>query len=534
MHKNSVERFKEIVKVLAFYGFGYIVNNKIKKEENRTPENLRKALEELGPTFIKIGQILSTRPDILPNKYIVELSKLQDAVAPENFSDINEVFQKEFGKNIADCFLHFNQIPLASASTAQVYTAILNNGTEVIVKIQRPHIYEKMHLDISILYKIIALTKTKLTDSLIDPKEALDEILSVTEQELDFKNEKNNINKFKELNKNVAFLHVPYIIDEFSSSTVLTMEKIDGFKIDDLKKLHEDNYDLYDLGKKLAISYFKQVFEDGFFHGDPHPGNLLIQQGKICYIDFGIVGSLSRSLKEALNDALIAVAYRDPDKLISVFMSIGIKKGFINRNNLYEDIDYLFDSYLSTSLQNIEMSVLLQQIFDCAKKNNIRLPKDLTLLVRGLVIIEGVIAKISPDIKILDIAIPFVKSNNKFSIFKELNSDEILVRSYKFVKDFYTLPTKIIELSNSILNGRAKIQFQINSLNRSVNELNKMVNRVVYALIISSMIIGSSLILNTNIGPKIYDISIIGVIGYGIAAFMGFRLLISIIKSGKL
>ncbi|WP_027626467.1 ABC1 kinase family protein [Clostridium lundense] len=534
MYKNSVERFKEIVRVLAFYGFGYVVNNKIKKDENKSPSNLKKALEELGPTFIKIGQILSTRPDILPNKYIVELSKLQDDVVPENFSDINEVFRKEFGKNIDECFLYFNESPLASASTAQVYTAILNNGREVIVKIQRPHIYEKMHLDMSILSKIIALTKTKFTDSLIDPKEALDEILSATEQELDFENEKDNINKFKELNKDVAFLYAPYIIDEFSSNKILTMEKINGFKIDNLKKLDEGNYDVYDLGKKLALSYFKQVFEDGFFHGDPHPGNLLIQDGKICYIDFGIVGSFSKSLKDALNDAIISVAYKDPDKLISVLMSIGIKKGFVNRNKLYEDIDYLFDSYLSTSLQNIEMSVLLQEIFDCAKRNNIKLPKDLTLLIRGTVIIEGVLAKISPDIKILDIAIPFVKSNNKFSIFKELNSDEILIRSYKFAKDFYTLPTKMIELSNSILNGRAKIQLQINSLNRSINELNKMVNRVVYALIISSMIIGSSLILNTNIGPKIYDISIIGVVGYGIAAFMGFRLLISIIKSGKL
>ena len=534
MYRNSVQRFREIVRVLAFQGFGYIVDSKIKKEEDKAPENLRKALEELGPTFIKIGQILSTRPDILPAEYIAELSKLQDDVAPEKFSDINEVFEKEFNKPIEDIFLHFNKKPLASASTAQVHKAILKNGKEVIVKIQRPHIYEKMHLDISILYKIISLTKAKFTDALIDPKEALDEILYATEQELDFKNEKNNINKFKELNKDVAFVHAPYIIDEFSSSKVLTMEKIDGFKIDDLKSLNDGGYDLYDLGKKLALSYFKQVFQDGFFHGDPHPGNLLIREGKICYIDFGIVGSFSNSLKEALNDAILAVAYRDPDKLISVLMSIGIKKGFVNRNKLYEDIDYLFASYLSTSLQNIKMSVMLQEIFDSAKRNNIRLPKDLTLLIRGLVIIEGVVAKISPDIKILDIAIPFVKSNNQFSMFKDLSADKILIHSYNFAKDFSALPTKIIELSNSILNGRAKIQLQVNSLNRSVNEFNKMVNRLVYALIISSMIIGSSLILNTNIGPKIYDISIIGIVGYVIAAFMGFRLLISIIKSGKL
>lgn len=530
---GSVQRFREIVRVLAYYGFGYLVDSKLNNEK-KSPENLRKACEELGPTFIKIGQILSTRPDILPSAYINELSKLQDDVPSEKFEDIQNVFFEEFGEGIDKVFLHFNKVPLASASIAQVHKAILKDGKEVIVKIQRPNIDEKMHLDISILIKILSLTKAKFSDALIDPKEALEEILDSTEMELNFENEAANIKKFRKLNKEVAFVYAPYVYTEFSSRKVLTMEKIDGFKITDMKKLKDGGYDLNDLGKKFALSCFKQIFKDGFFHGDPHPGNVLICDGKICYIDFGIMGNFSENLKGALNDAIIAVARKDPDGLISVIMSIGIKKGYINRNKLYDDVDYLFDSYLSTSLQNIQMSVMLEEIFECSKKNNVFLPKDFTLLIRSLIIVEGVVAKISPEVKILDIAIPFVKSNNKFGFFKDINTDEIMLNSISFVKDTKNLPGKLIELSNSVLNGRAKIQLQINNLSKSVNTVNKAVNRMVFALIISSMIIGSSLILTTNIGPKMYDISIIGILGYGIAAIMGFWLLISIIKSGNL
>lgn len=533
MYKNSIQRFKEIVRVLVHYGFGYIFDSKDNKKD-KSPSNLRKAFEELGPTFIKIGQILSARPDLVPPNYIKELSNLQDNVPPEKYEVVNDIFFYQFNKSIKDVFLYFEKTPLASASIAQVHNAVLLDGREVIVKIQRPEIKEKMQMDISILRKIIRLTKSKFPNVLIDPEEAINEILSSTENELDFKIEAESIKKFKALNKNVAFCYAPLVIDELSSTRVLTMEKIDGFKITDMKKLIHGGYDLEDLGKKLALSFFKQVFTDGFFHGDPHPGNLLIRDGQICFIDFGIMGSLSNSSKSYLNEAIVAIALRDLDKLVSVIISIGIKKGLVNRNKLYEDIEYLFSKYISISLNNIEISTLIEEIFACAKNNNINLPKDLTLLIKSLIIVEGIVAKIAPDIQILDIATPFVRSNSESLLLKNLNLNQLLVHSYSFAKDFSILPTKFIELTNSILNGRAKIQFQVPDIDKSINELNKMANRLVFALIISSSVIGSSLILNKDIGPKIYGISIIGLMGFSVAALMGFWLLVSIIKSGKL
>ncbi|WP_138206553.1 ABC1 kinase family protein [Haloimpatiens lingqiaonensis] len=533
MVRKSVRRFREIIRVLTKHGFGYIIDSKINKSAN-APVNLRTAFEELGPTFIKIGQILSTRPDILPANYIEELVKLQDNVIEESFYDINNVFYKEFNKNIDEVFLKFNRSPLASASIAQVHEATLKTGEEVIVKIQRPDIYEKMHLDLSILSKIFSLTKARFSDALIDPKEAVDELIDATKTELDFNFERENIKKFKILNESVKCAYAPYVVYELCGKKVLTMEKIDGFKINNIDILRSNGYDLKDIGKKLALCYFKQVFNDGFFHGDPHPGNLIIKEGKICFIDFGIMGEIQPSLKESLNDIILAVAYNDIDKMISVVFAIGIKKGYIDRNKLYEDIDYIFASYLNTSLQNIKISIMLQEIFDACKQNNIQLPKDLTLLMRGMVIIEGVVAEIAPEIKIMDVAIPFVKSYNKFTFLKDLDFDELVIGSYKFFKSIKRLPSKGIELIDSVLTGRAKVKLEVKDLESSVNELNKMVNRITFALVISSMIIGSSFVLSSNTGPKMYNMSIIGVFGFFIAAIMGFWLLISIIRSGKM
>ena len=533
MLRKSVNRFREIVKVLGSYGFGYIVDSKFNKQ-SKLPENLRKAFEDLGPTFIKIGQILSTRPDLLSANYITELSKLQDNVPEEDIATIEKVFFDEFGISTTDCFKMFDAVPLASASIAQVHKAILKDGREVVVKIQRPDIAEKMQLDISILVRIIKLTKARFSDALIDPEEALHEILIITNLELDFKNEAKNIANFKAFNKDVAFLYVPYVVEDLCSTRVLTMERVNGFKVDNIKKLLTLHYDLDDLGKKLALAYLKQVLEDGFFHGDPHPGNIFICEGKICFIDFGIMGSLTNALKSTLNDMISSVVLNDINKMISALLSIGIKRGTVNRNKLYEDLDYLLINYLSVSLNNIQVSVMLTEIFDIAKQNNIRLPRDLTLLIRGLVILEGVIATIAPDIKIIDIAIPYVKSNKKFSLLSNLDFNTMLIRSYAFIKDSFRLPSKIVELSDSLISGRAKLQLEHKNLNTPINELNKGINRLVFALIISSMIIGSSTILNSNIGPKVYNISIIGITGFLTAAFMGFWLLISIIKSGKL
>lgn len=533
MRRKSINRLRQIVKVFIYYGFGFLIDSKFTKEHN-SPSNLRKAFEELGPTFIKIGQILSTRTDLLPADYTDELSKLQDSAPLEDFQNIEMLFKEELKKSIDDSFLYFDEKPIGSASIAQVHEAILKDGRFVIVKIQRPKIAEEMRIDLSILSKLVNLTKAKFADTIIDLKEALGELLRSTEQELNFKNEAANLIRFKALNKNVSYVTCPYIVEEFCTGKIITMEKIDGFKIDEIDVLKANGYDLNDIGNKLARSFFKQIFEDGFFHADPHPGNLIIRATQICYIDFGLMGCISNSLKASLNKMILAIAYNDINALVSLLMSIGVRHGKIDRNALYEDVEYLLNNYLSTSIKNIKISLLFQEVFDITNRNNIQLPKELTILVRSIVITEGVLSKISPDLALLDIIIPYIKEQNKTIFFENINFDDLFVHSSKFIKDSILVPSKFIEFSDSIVSGRAKVQLNHNNLDEPIKNLHRMVNRIVFAVIISSMIIGSSLILRTNIGPKFHDISIIGITGFIMAALMGFYLLISILRSGTL
>ena len=535
MRIKTIERFKEIVGVLGAYGFGYIIDSKINKQnQSRSPRNLRKAFEELGPTFIKIGQILSTRPDIVPKRYIKELSKLQDNAPKEDFTDVKNIFYEEFKQKISEVFDYFNEKPLASASIAQVHEGILKDKRDVVVKIQRPNIKEKMELDISILTRIFKMTKVRFEDALINPLDALIEIKLSTEKELDFKQEKNNMKIFEKNNKKVACVYVPKVIEEFSSTKILMMEKINGIKITNKNKILEYGYNLDEIGKKLSLSYCKQIFDDGFFHGDPHPGNLLIGQGKICYLDFGLVGELTEAMKEYLNKVMFALATKDVDGVVDFLLSVGIKKGRVNKNMLYEDVQYMIQMYLSTSLKNIKISQVLQEIVELSQSNNIQLPRELTNLVRCMILLEGVVTEISPNIEIMDVIIPFVKNKTKSSLLKDVDKDNLLIGSYKFSKDTLKVPSKIAELSDTIINGRTKLNIQIQDISSSMKQLNKMVNRIVFGVMVASMIVGSSLVLNVGIGPQYRGISILGITGYLVAAIFGLWLMISIIRSGSL
>lgn len=528
---KSRDRFQEIIRVFISYGFGYLIDSKFNNSK-KSPINLRMALEELGPTFIKIGQILSTRPDLLPEEYINELIKLQDSAPEESFENIKSVFEESINKKIYDCFLYFSKKPTASASIAQVHEAILNDGRAVIVKIQRPNIYNTMKTDIDIIKKIIKLSKGRIDIDIVDPLAVIEELESTTEKELDFIDESKSIVKFRENNENISPIYAPDVISSLCSEKVLTLEYINGFKINDMKMIEKKGYSNKDIAKKLALSYCKQIFDDGFFHGDPHPGNLLISNGRICFIDFGITGELDEGLKNWLNKAMIAVATGDKNKIVDFILAIGIKRGKVNKGNLYEDVSYLFTTYLNTSLKNIKIAVLLEEMFSIVKNNNIQFPKELAILFRGLVILEGVIAEVDPQLDIISVITSFVKGKNKMLLIKDINEEELVLSAYSFFRDASRIPSKAVEALSSISDGRAKINFNITDLENSVDHISNMVNRLVGALIISSLIIASSLIISNNVGPIYKGISLMGIAGYIISAIFAIFLLIAVVRDG--
>lgn len=530
MKDDGVKRLKEIVRVFTYYGFGFLVSKSSSKKQS-SPKALREALEELGATFIKLGQILSTRPDLLPESYIVELERLQDNNSHTDFESVRQIFYKEFYMDLNQCFSYFEERPFASASIAQVHRAILKDGKKVVVKVQHEGIANKMSLDLKIIRKILKLTKANLNIGMLDPMELVDELETSTLKELDFLEEANNILKFKEFNKNVVCVTAPNVITDLSGKTILTMEEVEGFKITDINRIEIEGYHRQEVGKKLALSFCKQVFDDGFFHGDPHPGNLLIVDKKIAFIDFGIVGELSPAIKKSLNKVMVSIGTHDINGLIDFITSVGVIKGSIEYNSLYQDLEMIINKYLGISIANIKMSELLQEIFRVTTKHNIILPRELVILIRAIIILEGVVAKITPEIEVLDIVIAYIKEKKKKDIFEKIEIDELAMKAYKFTRDGLEIPSKFVELMDSISKGRVKVYFEVSELKSIIQHLNKMVNRMTFALVVGCMIIASSLVLNSEIGPKFMGLSIIGVAGYLISAIFGIILLIAIIKS---
>ena len=519
------KRFKEIVSVSVKHGFKNGIGN---------PEELRLVLEELGPTFVKIGQILSTRPDMLPKEYIVELQKLQDNVKPGEFSIIKRVLEGELKGPIDEIFMEFNTVPIASASLSEVYLAKLKSGEQVVVKVQRPGVKEKMVSDLKILKKLAPFINFTATGEVVDMLEVVDELRTAIEKELNFIEEMNNIIQFSENNEGIKFITCPKVYKEYCTDKILVMEYISGIKIDSVDKLKAEGYDVHDIATKITYNYFKQIFEDGFFHADPHPGNILIHENTIAYIDFGLMGSLDLSLRKNLNEILEGAATGDINLMTKSILKIGIKKGPVNMDKLYGDIGTMYNSYIDESIHEFDIPQILEEVIDICKKNNINMPKDIILLVKGMMIFQGVLASIDNELTIMDIALPYFEEQIMKNSFKNMDFKKILLGLYSSVKSSLELSSKALEITNTILEGRLKINLQLQNMDENFNEINKMVNRLIFAVIVAGLLVSSSLVINANIGLKIYGISAIGIVGYLGAGIAGLLLLISIFKSGKL
>jgi ubiquinone biosynthesis protein len=518
-------RFKEIISVAIKHGLKNGVGN---------PLDLRLVLEELGPTFIKIGQILSTRSDIFPKEYILELEKLQNNVKPEDFNVMKKIIEENLNGNISDIFLDFQITPLASASLAEVYLAKLKTGEEIVLKVQRPLAKEKILADIRILRKLSPFIKFTTKNEFFNIDEVIEEIQSATEKELDFLNEKENIKKFNLNNKDIKYIKNIKIYERYCTSNMIVMEYVDGIKIDHISELAKNGYDTREVAKKLTFNYFKQIFEDGFFHGDPHPGNILVHNNKIGFIDFGLMGNLNLGLKKKFNLFLEGVATNNVDLMTSSILSIGTKKDDIDINKLYQDINLLYNTYINESMYEYDLAQILEEIIITCRKNKISMPKDVIFLTKGIVTLQGVLAKIDKDLNIMDIAIPYFKNKIIEEKLKDFDLNLLGGKVLSVGNSFLDLPLKLLQLIDRGLEGRLKLNLQFKNIDENFNEINKMVNRVTFSIIVAGLLVSSSLVINANAGLKIYGISAIGIVGYLGAGLAGFWLLISILKSGKL
>lgn len=482
-----------------------------------TPEKLRMILEDLGPTFIKIGQIMSMHSDILPKRYCDELMKLRSDVKPMPFSEVSEVLEESYGCSWGAIFREINEKPLGSASIAQVHKAVLKDGSPVVIKVQRKGIYGIMARDIALLRKAVRLLPPVSIKGMVDLDMVLGELWDVTREEMNFLTEAANMEEFARKNEGIAYVGFPVLYQEYTTIHVLVMEYIDGFIIDDKETLLANGYDLKEVGSRLADHYMKQVMEDGFFHADPHPGNLRVRDGKIIWIDMGMMGRLTERDREYIALAVRGVAVNDVGLIQEAVMALGEFKKNPDPSRLYEDISSLLTKYGTVDMGQIDVAEVMMDLMEVMKENGIIMPHGLTMLARGLTHMEGVLADIAPEINMVEIAAGRIKENiiRNFDWKKELKSGGKTL--YRAVQRALDIPVLVSDAVQGYLKGQTKVNLDLHASPELARLLRRMVQNIVMGLWVMALLISSSIICTTDMKPKIWGIPALGAFGYVIA-----------------
>ena len=482
-----------------------------------TPEKLRMILEDLGPTFIKIGQIMSMHSDILPKRYCDELMKLRSDVKPMPFSEVSEVLEESYGCSWGAIFREINEKPLGSASIAQVHKAVLKDGSPVVIKVQRKGIYGIMARDIALLRKAVRLLPPVSIKGMVDLDMVLGELWDVTREEMNFLTEAANMEEFARKNEGIAYVGFPMLYQEYTTIHVLVMEYINGFNIDDKETLLANGYDLKEVGSRLADHYMKQVMEDGFFHADPHPGNLRVRDGKIIWIDMGMMGRLTERDREYIALAVRGVAVNDVGLIQEAVMALGEFKKNPDPSRLYEDISSLLTKYGTVDMGQIDVAEVMMDLMEVMKENGIIMPHGLTMLARGLTHMEGVLADIAPEINMVEIAAGRIKENiiRNFDWKKELKSGGKTL--YRAVQRALDIPVLVSDAVQGYLKGQTKVNLDLHASPELARLLRRMVQNIVMGLWVMALLISSSIICTTDMKPKIWGIPALGAFGYVIA-----------------
>lgn len=552
---RSLKRYRQVLGILIKYGFGHIVEQlnidyylELGKrivslgtasrdlERLSQAERLRLALEELGPTFIKLGQLLSTRPDVIPNDYLEELKKLQDRVPTVETELILAQMHLEMGRPVEELFSHFEPIPLATASIAQVHRGTLKTGEEVVFKVRRPEIENVIETDVDILMGLAYLVDKHLPGGeMYDPIGLVKEFRRTINRELDFSREGRTIERFSANFAEDDSVRIPKVYWDFSGRSILTLEYLCGIKISNVEELQQAGYDLKKIAHSGATIFLKQVFEFGFFHADPHPGNLhILPDNVICIFDFGMVGRLDDDLKLQLTELLLSILKRDVNHIISQLLYSGELVDESNIKDLKRDLSEFIDDYYDILLQDLKVGKMLLDFIAILTEYRIKFPSNLMLLSRALIAMEGIGRQLDPGFNMVEQLQPFTEKIVKeryspASLSKELAKT---VQSYQSLSK--SLPKDIKEFINRVNRNKFKIDLEHRGLERLITDLDKSSNRISFSLIIAALIIGSSLIMQTDNGPILFDFPILGLFGYTVAGFLGLGLAIAILRSGRM
>lgn len=481
-------RVREITKVLL----------KHKVQFGLTPEKVRQIAEDLGPTFIKIGQILSMRDDMIPIAYCEELKKLRLNVTYMPFDVVVSQVEKATGKKINEIFKSIDETPLGSASIGQVHKAVLLDDSEVVFKVMRPEIYQKVESDLR-LFKI-AITANNLLPSnkglRIDFGELIDDVWKIMQNEMDFTQEVQSCKLFDSMNKDFAYITTPKIYDEYTCKEFYVMEYIDGIQINDKDKLVELGYDMHEICEKLANNFLVQIVEKGLFHADPHPGNILIRDGKIVWIDFGSVGLISKYDRSIYKNAILAFINQDAYEIQKIVLSFGVlDESKLDYSLLYTDIEALLFKYSGMSAGDVDMGVLLDELFKVIRKHPIVLPKGFTAFGRAILTIQGVIKEVDPSIDLISMFINIIKTD----IFKANDlKQQTFINTSKTINAITKtsqIPSQVATMLDLGAKGKARLNLDISNIDDLNKSLKNVSTKIAYSVVIGTFALALAIIL---------------------------------------
>ncbi len=484
-------------------------------------------LEELGPTFVKFGQLLSTQESILPQSFIDELKNLQDNVEPFGFEEVKKTIKENLGQDIENIFEEFEETPEASASLGQVHKAKLKNGKYVAVKIQRPNITETINSDMYLLRKIGLAVRKKVKEYLhFDIMPLIEEFDKTIKRELDYEIEAHFIEVFKKNFEPFSYVYVPEVYWKFTTDKIITMEYIFGYKATNKQSIIDAGYDLKKLAVDGAKVFWYQIFDVGLFHADPHPGNIIIMKdGRICYIDYGMVGNINNDDKLNLIEMISGFIEKDTDRIVYSIDNFATSKPDINKTNLKNDIDELIELYHSLPLNRMSISKILKDVFAILKKHGIVIKKSSSRLLRAVIIADGVGRDFYPEFNFVDVAKPYFRKIAK-KFYSPTNVLKLLLQpNPNYIFSIKKLPIVGKRILDSLEDGNIKIQASLTSFDKMINTFRYVARQIGISLIISAIVIGESILLTHNIGPRIHSIPLSLLISIIIVIILVFGIL---------
>jgi len=521
---RAAQRFKDILKVLARYELA----------RGLTPVKLRRILEDLGPTFVKFGQIMSMRPDMIPADYCEELSKLRTDVAPMDFSEVARVLAEEYGAPHGRFFASVDETPFGAASIAQAHRAQLKDGRSVVIKVQRPGLFETMAQDVTLLHRASRILRmVSRAGKVVDFDAVLDEMWAVAQQEMDFLLEAEHIREFTELNADIRYIGFPAVEKRLTTRRVLVMGLVEGIAVDDAQALKEGGYDPKEIAAKIGANYLKQVVDDGLFHADPHPGNIRISGGKIVWIDLGMVGRLSVRHRQLFKEAVIAAAANDTQALCDAVIALGGGSN-ADRTRLAAGIEEILSRYGTLDLAEVDAGALMLDLLRVAEENSIKMPSGISMLARGVMTLEAVLAGLDPQTNFLSI----VASHAMGTLKEDFNLSNILKRGAWSLRAFGhrapDIPLQVADIVRAAARGQTKVNFELVGSSEPLSRVERTVNRLVVGILCGCLVIGSSIICTTDMTPRLFDIPLLGVFGYAAAFVMAVWLTVRILRKKRL